>query len=429
MTKSNKHTKGKTMNATPALKTINKYVPPPKPDYSHLPLLDLSKLPKRALMQTLGQSLVIKRASGTMAEAGFVGWLVRYINQISEAGVHMIDEAGNIHVDLRRDEQDRTLFTAHTDTVHHNTDKTSEADTINLVRIDGDIWRADGDVLGADDGAGCALLMHMIECNVPGYYIFFRGEEVGGVGSGWLAKHGVSLLSQFDHAVAFDRAYEYDIITHQAAGRCCSDAFADALAEALSTDDAALMFAPSSGGVFTDTANFTDIIPECTNVSVGYEFQHSDRELQNVAFLQRLAAQLLLVDWSSLPVQRDPSVYESKYSGFGGRAVSSYDWLKQYADALDQGFYDGAGYADLDGQAEEYLLMDALEEYIDTATSAKLTDLVARNIYPEEPHFAANSMDIRRLTIEDAHTLLDALYQGFTAAQVCDDLYDIVRTV
>lgn len=423
MTKSNKHTKGKTMNATPALKTINKYVPPPKPDYSHLPLLDLSKLPKRALMQTLGQSLVIKRASGTMAEAGFVGWLVRYINQISEAGVHMIDEAGNIHVDLRRDEQDRTLFTAHTDTVHHNTDKTSEADTINLVRIDGDIWRADGDVLGADDGAGCALLMHMIECNVPGYYIFFRGEEVGGVGSGWLAKHGVSLLSQFDHAVAFDRAYEYDIITHQAGGRCCSEAFADALAEALTTDDAALMFAPSSGGVFTDTANFTDIIPECTNVSVGYEFQHSDRELQNVAFLQRLAAQLLLVDWSSLPVQRDPNVYESKYGGGSNKMDAYYaDYYESLADKWQE-------FSDSGVQDAEYKLMEALEDYIDVGTSANLAKLVAELIYPEEPHLAAKTMDMRKLDVDWAGTHLDALYNGFAALEVADDIYEIVRTV
>lgn len=419
MTKSNKHAKGK--QASKAKQTFKAYTPPPKPDYSHLPLLDLSKLPKRALMQTLGQSLVIKRASGTMAEAGFVGWLVRYINQISPAGVHMIDEAGNIHVDLRRDEQDRTLFTAHTDTVHHNTDKTSEADTINLVRIDGDIWRADGDVLGADDGAGCALLMHMIECNVPGYYIFFRGEEVGGVGSSWLAAHNESLLKQFDHAVAFDRAYEYDIITHQAAGRCCSDAFADALAEALSTDDAALMFAPSSGGVFTDTANFTDIIPECTNVSVGYEFQHSDRELQNVAFLQRLAAQLLLVDWSSLPVQRDPNVYESKY---GSNTMNDY-----YANYYESLANQWSELADSGKQDAEYMLMEALEMYVDDGSTKKLAGLVADLIYPEEPHLVSNTMDIRKLSVDAANVHLDALYNGFTAAEVADDIYDIVRTV
>ena len=403
-----------------------------KPDYSHLPMLNISKLPKRALMQTLAQALIIKRASGTMAEAQFVGWLVRYINEVNAAGVHMIDEAGNIHVDLRRDEQDRTLFTAHTDTVHHNTDQTSEADTINLVRVDGDIWRADGDVLGADDGAGCALLMHMIECNVPGYYIFFRGEEVGGVGSSWLEQNGRQLLSQFDHAVAFDRAYEYDIITHQAGGRCCSDAFADALAEALTTEDAALMFAPSNSGVFTDTANFIDIIPECTNVSVGYEHQHSDREIQNVAFLQRLDAQLLLVDWSALPVQRDPRVYESKYSSFSSnfnrKPSTQYDWLTQYSDDLDRKFYDGAGYADLDDQAEEYRLMEALEEYIDTATSAKLADIVARNIYPEEPEIARKTFDMRRLSVGEAEYALDALYQGYAATEVCDDIYSIVST-
>ena len=32
-----------------------------------------------------------------------------------------------------------------------------------------------------------------------------------------------------------------------------------------------LLYATDPTGIFTDTANFVDIIPECTNISCGYE--------------------------------------------------------------------------------------------------------------------------------------------------------------
>jgi putative aminopeptidase FrvX len=57
-------------------------------------------------------------------------------------------------------------------------------------------------MLGADDGAGCAMLMHLIHSGVPAYYIFTVGEEKGGIGATWLAKHKPDLLKQFDRAKA-----------------------------------------------------------------------------------------------------------------------------------------------------------------------------------------------------------------------------------
>ena len=39
-----------------------------------------------------------------------------------------------------------------------------------------------------------------------------------------------------------------------------------------------------TGGSFTDTANYTDIIPECTNLSCGYYNAHTQSEYQITHF-------------------------------------------------------------------------------------------------------------------------------------------------
>jgi hypothetical protein len=210
----------------------------------------------------------------------------------------MIDEAGNLYVDLRTEPHHKTCFTAHIDTVHHKSGA-------NTYTVDGQFWKADGDALGADDGAGIALLMYLIDHKVPALYVLFRGEECGGTGSVWAAANMVELFSTVDRAIAFDRAGYHDIITKQSGGRCCSDEFATALAEALTNEEFTLAFTPCDTGVFTDTANLIDIASECTNVSVGYFSQHGDREKQDVEFLQLLASQIVMVDWDALPVKRE----------------------------------------------------------------------------------------------------------------------------
>lgn len=270
----------------------------PRLDNGMLPRLDIATVPSTTLMRTLSHALTLRRDHGSATEAGFVAWLA------SRLPVTMIDGAGNLHVDLRTDPAHRTMFTAHTDAVHGG-------GGTNTVRVDGIFWRADeGAALGADDGAGVALLCHMIEAVVPGYYVFFRGEEYGGIGSKWLAEGMPGLFKTIDRAIAFDRAGYSDVITHQSGGRCCSDKFADALAAALTTEDN--WYLPDSTGVYTDTAEFTKLVSECTNISVGYANQHGDREELNIRFLVKLAVQLVLIQWDSLPAERDPTVTEHR---------------------------------------------------------------------------------------------------------------------
>lgn len=380
----------------------------PKPAYphAHLPLVTDMDVPGTMLMQALYRCLSVKRPHRSMAEARLVAWLVNRLP------VTMIDGAGNVHVDLRTSPAHRTMFTAHTDTVHDNGGP-------NRIRLDtqtnGDIlWRADeGDCLGADDGAGVALLMHMIDKGVPGLYVFFRGEEVGGIGSTWLGENGKNILADIDHCVSLDRADQTDVITHQAGGRCCSDEFAEGLAAALTTEDLSMAFLPDSTGVFTDSANLTHLIPECTNLSVGYKHQHGDGEYQNVTFLQRLADQLCAVPWDDLPVKRDPMVKESKWASV---AFDPKRWLSSY-DSYDVKGTDVPFAADADAEYLADCLYDAA-----WGKRAPLLHAVATYCGCGEHELRIDAMS----GIEMEKVAEELLAGKFTTDDVYSDLFDIM---
>lgn len=202
------------------------------------------------------------------------------------------------------DEESKTLFVAHLDTVHRSelTPNPVIYDTVKKVA-----YKMDGECLGADDGAGVWLLYEMAAAGVPGTYLWTVGEEKGGIGARWMAAEEGEFLGWFDRAIAFDRCGTGSVITHQGwNGRCCSDKFAETLSKQL-TNLKELFFQPDPTGVYTDTAEFVTTIPECTNISVGYDREHSGRESLDVGFLEQLRDQCLLVDWEGLPTARDPS--------------------------------------------------------------------------------------------------------------------------
>jgi hypothetical protein len=188
------------------------------------------------------------------------------------------------------------LYSCHTDTAHHAGGK----QTISL--LNGTIAQCDAksNCLGADDTAGAWLMVEMIRAGKPGLYIFHRAEEVGGLGSSYIAKHTPGLLADILYAIAFDRRGNTSIITHQG-NRTCSDVFAKSLGRAL-----AMGHVPDSGGLFTDTANYTDLIGECTNVSVGYQNEHTKRETLDAEYLLALRDAVLALDVTGLVAERQP---------------------------------------------------------------------------------------------------------------------------
>ena len=185
-------------------------------------------------------------------------------------------------------------------------------------------------VLGADDKLGCYIMCRMIEQGIPGLYVFHHGEECGGVGSKWLAQNKPEFVKDVDYCVAFDRQDYGDVITSQ--GRvCCSDEFANALCKQLNAYLPPKQQMSKSSGVFTDSASYTGLIPECTNISVGYKRQHTSSEKFDLEWLEHmLIPALFKVNWGNLPVKRDPSVKESfglgnYWSGRRGQQFRGYD--------------------------------------------------------------------------------------------------------
>lgn len=409
------------------------YQKPTAPDVSHLPMLKPDDLGPSVLLQTLAKALTMRRDHGSATEAEFVAWLTNRLP------VTMIDAAGNIHVDTRTNQYQSTLFTSHTDSVHNG-------GGVNRVRVDGKYWRADGAALGADDGAGVALMAHMIERGVPAYYIFFRGEECGGVGSSWLVENMPTLLSDFTHAIAFDRAGYSDVITHQGRGRCCSDTFAEALSNALCDQD--LLYMPCDTGVYTDTAEFIEIIPECTNLSVGYKFQHGDREEQDVEYLIRMAEALVQIDWASLPVSRDPAEVDMAslsawYSDTWPRATNTTRSGYSSMDSADDLRRARSGYSHMDGgtfldsederqklHPEDWLDGDELDLYwaVEEAQMGKLTeimDILSDHLYPSDPSVGQRHISRAKLTLKVLERAMNDLELGVDAETVKAYLVDV----
>jgi putative aminopeptidase FrvX len=205
------------------------------------------------------------------------------------------DLAGNYFLTIG---ESGTLFTAHLDTVGEYGE--------TMVDIYKGLAYAPTGILGADDRAGVALILWMIERGKPGQYALFLGEERGCIGSEYAATHwdtrGIRAV------VSLDRRGQESIITHQMGQRSASDEYAWALAERLAAHG--IDMAPDNTGSYSDSAAFTDVVGECTNLSVGYSAAHTSAETQNLAFLDALAEGLLAVDFDTLPIVRRPGEVE-----------------------------------------------------------------------------------------------------------------------
>lgn len=244
-------------------------------------------------------------------------------------------------------ENSKTLFSCHTDTVH----RTPGMQTVIYDPTMAMAYKNDAECLGADDTTGVWLMLEMIEAEVPGTYIFHRGEECGGLGSRWLSYEEENWLMQFDRAIAFDRKGESSVITKQRGSTCCSSEFAMALATQLGKE-----WLEDPTGSFTDTANYTHLIPECTNLSVGYYDQHSSEEMQNTGFAMALRELCInTVDWEHLPTVREAKeepIYIWNKNPWAAQQ-SQFD----YADPYGMDDYESASDAELAA-----LSLDELEE-------------------------------------------------------------------
>lgn len=198
--------------------------------------------------------------------------------------------------------ESRTMFAAHYDTVHYQggTQKIAVGDDFAFLPSG-----SKSNCLGADCTTGLWLVLEMIRAGVPGNYAVFAGEEVGCIGSRDFVQERPDDYDRVDAVISFDRRGYQSVVTHQMGYRTASDKFAASLAGILDLDMKA-----DPGGSYTDSNEFSHLIPECTNLSVGYFSQHTTKEAQDLSFAARLRNRLVDAEWSQLVIARDPSDFD-----------------------------------------------------------------------------------------------------------------------
>jgi hypothetical protein len=234
---------------------------------------------------TLFELLTYIRLAKTADEASFVDQLIKLLPDSTTQ-----DRYGNILVTVG-DAPAQRVFSCHTDMVSFDQDSSRQKLVINDI---GFVYCADANQLGADDGAGIWLMLNMIAADIPGCYIFHRDEEIGGLGSMHIKYYQPELLDGIQQAIAFDRRDNYSIITHMQYQQCCNPRFARALAKALG-----MAHRLDETGGFTDVTHYIYLIPECTNISVGYLDEHTVCEQLDYIYLLSLRDKLLAVDWQA----------------------------------------------------------------------------------------------------------------------------------
>lgn len=212
------------------------------------------------------------------------------------------DQHGNYYKIIGDNPAPSVMFSSHLDTADRRQVPTSlysrQEDGQEIIYTDGT------SILGADDKAGVTVMLYMMAHNIPGLYYFFIGEERGGIGSNKVSADfdSIEYLKNVKKCISFDRRKTESVITQQLGRVCCSDQFGTALCKEYNKSGLNLSLDPT--GIYTDSASFIDEIAECTNVSVGYNNEHTSREYQNMTFLTKLCEASLKVDWESLPVAR-----------------------------------------------------------------------------------------------------------------------------
>ena len=240
-------------------------------------------------LDTVKAMLSYRRPFGSKSEAEYID---RFITPL---GVQT-DKFGNRFL-IIGEEKPTILWSSHTDSVHN-------AEGYQKIQMTGSKIhlpkKSKSNCLGADDAAGNWIMMEMIMAKVPGLYVFHFGEEVGCRGSGGIANETPEFLDGIKAAIAFDRRGFDSVITHQRS-RTASDAFGSSIAAQLPS-----RFKNDPTGVLTDTKIYMSIVPECSNISVGYENEHHPDETLCVNHLFELRDYMIKIDASKFVIERDP---------------------------------------------------------------------------------------------------------------------------
>lgn len=265
----------------------------------------------RHRVNTLITMLRFKRPMGSRTELNFRKWFLMGLPNA------WLDPFNNIHVLVARKDGSwpTTIWSSHTDTVHMREGYQKVMVEKGIVSLP---LTEMSNCLGADCTVGVWIMRELALAGVPGHYVFHHGEERGCIGSRNAVKQKPNFFRRANCVIAFDRRGKDEVITFQRGGRTCSDVFARSVAAMLPKG-----YAPSDRGIYTDSAEYAGLVPECTNIGVGYQGEHTDNEHLDLAVPMRIVSSIL-DNWDerNLTIARDPKAEQeskwgkkSKYQG------------------------------------------------------------------------------------------------------------------
>ena len=321
----------------------------------------------------LYQMLQTRRPSGSKSEKN---WIARYIDSIP--GIQR-DSYGNRIIRIG---QSATMISCHTDSVHSDGGQQAIDFDRGIIRLRDKSKRIlsprygarfqahkgySRNCLGADDAVGCYAALRTIAAGTPALYVFHRDEEIGGKGSAWIEQNNVHLLDGIERCIAIDRRGQEDIITHQMMGRCCSDEFALSLADSIG-----MVHKPCAFGSFTDSANYTDLIGECTNISAGYHYEHTSAEFVETDYVEELIDRLCSLDFESLPSARQAGeidLYERYTYTVLAKQTGARVYLDNFLDEPESSTEDDDGDCCICSEFSEYYFRSGGEWYCEDCYS------------------------------------------------------------
>lgn len=227
--------------------------------------------------------------------------------------------------------ESNTMFASHLDTACKHVSSVKHVEEDGYIKTNGET------ILGADCKAGVTIMLEMIDNNIPGLYYFFIGEEVGCKGSKWVSsemKNGYLNEFNIKKCISFDRRGTKSIITHQGDLKTASDEFANSLIEEFGKNG--LEMEIDRGGFCTDSLQFVDIIPECTNISVGYYDEHRTHEKQDISFLIKMTQACIKINWETLNISRDESIEEYLEYDYSDYYEQIYGNMSSYNNSSDE---------------------------------------------------------------------------------------------
>lgn len=259
---------------------------------------------RRSLIEMLGYC----RPEGSNAQQAFCDKYLRPVFGTPDKRGNYIKKIGsNPHI----------CFAAHHDTVHSKSGQ-------QVVQIIGDTVQLPIDskssCLGADCTTGVWLILGMIEAGIEGVYVVHAAEEIGCLGSSYIVDRKPKWLDPIKSVISFDRYGKGSIITHQMGARTASDEFAESLSDVLNMPT----MSADPGGSYTDSNEYSTVVSECTNISVGYYGQHKKTEKQDLAFAELLLERLIDARWDRLEFFRDPDEYDYYYDDWRSYTTQSY---------------------------------------------------------------------------------------------------------